>query len=97
MKVIPFKKNQAEGLFVETPDKCSTVEFYNADTNLHLFNLRLKPDVQAETREIVNEMLKLIKDIEGNPFEHTLKAWGYNYFFYQTTFKIKERFVVLSA
>jgi thymidylate synthase (FAD) len=43
----------------------------------HLFNLRLKPDAQQETRELVLKMLELVKDIEGNPFEHTLKAWGY--------------------
>lgn len=43
----------------------------------HLFNLRLKPDAQQETREVVAQMLELVKNIEGNPFEHTLKAWGY--------------------
>lgn len=43
---------------------------------LHLFDLRLKPDAQKETRDIVEEMLTLVKNIEGNPFEHTLNAWG---------------------
>jgi thymidylate synthase (FAD) len=43
----------------------------------HLFNLRLKEDAQFETREIAKQMLELVKNIEGNPFEHTLKAWGY--------------------
>jgi len=42
---------------------------------LHLFELRLKPDAQTETREIVYEMLESIKNLEGNPFEHTLKAF----------------------
>ena len=42
---------------------------------VHLFNLRLKPDAQQETREYVGEMLELIKRIEGNPFEHTLEAF----------------------
>lgn len=42
---------------------------------IHLFNLRLKPDTQQETREIVQEMLDCIKNIEGNPFEHSLKAF----------------------
>ncbi len=44
---------------------------------LHLFELRLKPDAQQETREVVQEMLNLIKNIESNPFQHTLEAWGY--------------------
>jgi len=45
---------------------------------LHLFELRLKPDAQAETREVVAEMLNCILNIEGNPFEHTLKAFNLN-------------------
>lgn len=44
---------------------------------LHLFNLRLKPDAQQETRMVVQQMLQCIKNIEGNPFKETLKAWGY--------------------
>ncbi len=43
---------------------------------LHLFNLRLKPDTQQETREIATQMLQLVKNIEGNPFQHTLNAWN---------------------
>ncbi len=43
---------------------------------IHLFNLRLKPDTQAETREIANQMLDCIKNIEGNPFKYTLEAFG---------------------
>jgi thymidylate synthase ThyX len=43
---------------------------------LHFWNLRLKPDTQQETREIAAEMLKLIKEIPQNPFEHTLKAFN---------------------
>jgi thymidylate synthase (FAD) len=43
---------------------------------IHLFNLRLKPDAQQETREIAKEMLSCIENIEGNPFKHTLKAFG---------------------
>jgi len=42
---------------------------------LHLFELRLKPDAQLETRLIVQEMLELVK--QTGKFEHTLKAWGY--------------------
>lgn len=44
---------------------------------IHLFNLRLKPDAQQETREIVSEMLNCIKSIEGNPFKHTLEAFNF--------------------
>ena len=43
----------------------------------HLFDLRLKPDAQEETRNIVKKMLSLVQNIEGNPFKDTLLAWGY--------------------
>lgn len=42
----------------------------------HLFDLRLKPDAQQETRELVAIMLEQIKNIEGNPFKSTLEAWN---------------------
>lgn len=43
---------------------------------IHLFNLRLKSDAQKETCELVQEILNCIKNIPGNPFEHSLKAFG---------------------
>jgi len=43
---------------------------------VHLCQLRLKPDAQLETREVVGKMLELVKSIEGNPFENSIKAWG---------------------
>lgn len=43
---------------------------------LHLFNLRLKSDAQQETRELVQEMLNEIKNLDGGPFIHTLKAFN---------------------
>ena len=36
-----------------------------------------KEDTQKETRDIVSSMLYLIQNIEGNPFEHSLKAFNY--------------------
>lgn len=41
----------------------------------HLCNLRLKPDAQAETRSVVEQMLSLVKNIENNPFKYTLEAF----------------------
>jgi thymidylate synthase (FAD) len=41
----------------------------------HLCALRLKPDAQFETRCVVNEMLKLVKSIEGNPFQYAIEAF----------------------
>jgi len=44
---------------------------------IHLYNLRLKPDVQEETKLVVQQMLNLVRNIEGEPFKHTLKAWDF--------------------
>lgn len=44
---------------------------------IHMCNLRLKEDTQKETRDIVSSMLYLTKNIEGNPFKYSLKAFGY--------------------
>jgi thymidylate synthase (FAD) len=42
---------------------------------IHFWNLRLKKDAQQEIRELANMMLECVKNIEGNPFKHTLEAW----------------------
>lgn len=44
---------------------------------LRLCQLRLKPDAQQETREVVQEMLNCIKNIPENPFKHTLEAFNF--------------------
>ena len=44
---------------------------------LHLFDLRTKPDTQEETREIAKQMVELVKNIDNQPFKHTLHVWGY--------------------
>jgi thymidylate synthase (FAD) len=44
---------------------------------MHMCNLRLKEDTQKETRDVVQMMLYLVKNIEENPFEHTLKAFNH--------------------
>ena len=44
---------------------------------LRLCQLRLKPDAQQETREVVQEMLNCIKTIPENPFKHTLEAFNF--------------------
>lgn len=43
---------------------------------IHFWNLRLKPDTQEETRIISNDMLNLVKNIEGSPFKNTIEAFS---------------------
>lgn len=40
---------------------------------LHMYALRTKPDAQEETRQVVQMMMREVVNIEGNPFEHTLR------------------------
>ena len=48
---------------------------FNWRSFYHFLELRNKPDAQKEIREIAAEMLRLVKNIEGNPFEHTIAAF----------------------
>lgn len=41
---------------------------------LHMYRLRSAPDAQKEVRDLVNEMLRLIKELPGNPFRYTIEA-----------------------
>lgn len=42
---------------------------------VHLFKLRIKPDAQQETREVAEEMLRLLK--ETGKFAKSLEAFGF--------------------
>jgi thymidylate synthase (FAD) len=42
---------------------------------VHLCNLRLKKDAQKETRDLVAEMLSLVKNIDGDPFKYSIEAF----------------------
>ena len=50
---------------------------FNMRSFANFLKLRNSEHAQKEIREIAQEMLSLVKSIEGNPFEHTIKAWGY--------------------
>jgi flavin-dependent thymidylate synthase len=43
----------------------------------HFLGLRMKPQAQKEISDLAEEMLNLVKTIPENPFEHTIKAFGY--------------------
>lgn len=43
----------------------------------NFIKLRRSPHAQLEIREIADQMLECVKNIEGNPFKYTLEAWGY--------------------
>lgn len=43
----------------------------------HFLGLRMKPDAQREICWLAEEALKQVKEIPGNPFQHTIQAFGY--------------------
>lgn len=49
---------------------------FNMRSFANFLKLRLSDHAQVEIKDIAQQMLDLVKNIEGNPFEHTLKAWG---------------------
>ena len=49
---------------------------FNWRSFYHFLTLRNKPDAQKEIREIAAEMLRLIQNIEGEPFKHTIAAFN---------------------
>jgi thymidylate synthase (FAD) len=50
---------------------------FNMRSFANFLKLRNSEHAQKEIREIAVNMLDLVKNIEGNPFKHTLEAWGY--------------------
>jgi len=48
---------------------------FNWRSFYHFLCLRGKSDAQKEIREIANEMLRLVKQIDGHPFKHTIDAF----------------------
>lgn len=50
---------------------------FNMRSFANFLKLRNSEHAQKEIRIIAQQMLELVKNIEGNPFEHTLNAWGY--------------------
>lgn len=50
---------------------------FNMRSFHNFLNQRMDSHAQKEIQEIAKEMLELVKNIEGNPFQHTLAAWGF--------------------
>ena len=50
---------------------------FNMRSFANFLKLRNSEHAQVEIREIAKQMLDLVKNIEGNPFKHTLESWGY--------------------
>ena len=50
---------------------------FNMRSFANFIKLRKSEHAQKEIREIAEKMLDLVKNIEDDPFRHTLNSWGY--------------------
>ena len=74
--VIGRKRAKETARYFKTMNSQITMDvMFNFRSFVHFYNLRYSPDSQEEIRNIAYQMLQHIKNIEGNPFEHTLKAF----------------------
>ena len=48
---------------------------FNMRSFANFVKLRRSPHAQLEIREIADQMLQLVRDIEGEPFKHTIEAF----------------------
>lgn len=70
------RAKESSRFFKQYNSQINTVNKLSFDGVMQLYFKRSAPDAQYEFREIAQEMIKLIKNLEGKPFELSLKAFG---------------------
>jgi thymidylate synthase (FAD) len=50
---------------------------FNWRSFVHFQGLRNSSHAQLEVREVAQNMLKIVKELPGNPFKYTIEAFGY--------------------
>jgi thymidylate synthase (FAD) len=75
--VLGRKRAKESARFFKTFNSQITMDImFNWRSFAHFQGLRNSEHAQVEVRELAQEMLELVKNIEGNPFEHTIKAFN---------------------
>ena len=76
--IIGRKRAKESARFFKMMNSQITMDvMFNFRSFNHFLKLRRSPDAQLEIREIADSMLNLVRDIPGDPFKHTIKAFGY--------------------
>lgn len=76
--ILGRKRAKESARFFKTFNSQITMDvMFNWRSFAHFLQLRNSEHAQVEVREVAKQMLELVKMIEGNPFEHTIKAFGY--------------------
>lgn len=72
------KRAKESARFFKTYNSQITADvMFNFSSFMHFQSLRNKPEAQKEIREIAEQMLQLVKNIDGQPFKYSLEAYGY--------------------
>lgn len=75
--VIGRKRAKESARFFKTFNSQITMDvMFNWRSFYHFQQLRNSEHAQLEVRQLAQDMLSLVKQIEGNPFEHTIKAFN---------------------
>jgi len=71
------KRAKESARFFKTINSQITMDvMFNWRSFYHFLCLRNKEDAQKEIREIAEQMLHQVKNIENNPFKYTIKAFS---------------------
>lgn len=74
--ILGRKRAKESARFFKTFNSQITMDvMFNWRSFYHFQQLRNSEHAQVEVRELAQEMLDLVKNIEGNPFEHTINAF----------------------
>ena len=75
--ILGRKRAKESARFFKTMNSQITIDIsFNFRSFYHFQKLRNSDHAQKEVKELAEEMLNLVKNIEGNPFELTIKAFN---------------------
>lgn len=76
--ILGRKRAKESARFFKTFNSQITMDvMFNWRSFYHFQKLRNDEHAQKEVRELAQEMLDLVKNIEGNPFKHTINAFNF--------------------
>ena len=77
--ILGRKRAKESARFFKTFNSQITMDImFNWRSFAHFQQLRNSEHAQDEVRKLAQDMLNQVKNIEGNPFEHTINAFGLN-------------------
>lgn len=75
--ILGRKRAKESARFFKTMNSQITMDvMFNWRSFYHFLKLRNSEHAQVEVRELAQQMLQIVKDLPGNPFEKTIKAFG---------------------